>query len=159
MWIRYPTASLGASAAQIVGTPCRHTLSAHLVGTCRQLCCARHSEFLYPQTVLQFPNLCLRVQMCEGCPVGRYESQRTACLTCPGAWPQLTSSVPLYTSALHPIAKKHMYALKDLAQPQVCGCGWLACRHPQAGCGAHVACATRLRLRQAFSRTLRSQKQ
>jgi hypothetical protein len=27
----------------------------------------------------------------------------------------------------------------------------LACRHLQAGCGAHVDCATRLRLRQAFS--------
>ncbi len=33
-------------------------------------------------------------------------------------------------------------------------CGKFACRHLQAGCGAHVACATRLRLRQAISRTL-----
>ncbi len=39
-----------------------------------------------------------------------------------------------------------MHALKGLAQPL-------------AGGGAHVACATRLRLRQAFSRTLRSQKE
>ncbi len=34
-----------------------------------------------------------------------------------------------------------------------------ACRHLQAGCGAHVACATRLRLRQAFSRALASHTQ
>jgi hypothetical protein len=48
------------------------------------------------------------------------------------------------------MAKEHVHALKGLACRK---------RVAQAGCGAHVACATRLRLRQAFSRTLVSQKQ
>jgi hypothetical protein len=56
------------------------------------------------------------------------------------------------------MARKHLHALKDLAQPQARGCGWLACRLLQAECGAHVACVTRLRLRQAFERTLVPQK-
>ncbi len=58
----------------------------------------------------------------------------------------------------HPMAKKRMHALKGLA----CSMRVAAASSPAATCkqGAapHVACATRLRLRQAFSRTLWLQK-
>ncbi len=56
-----------------------------------------------------------------------------------------------------PIGEKRMHALKGLAcRKRVAVAS--SRRHLQAGCGAHVACATRLRLHKAFSRTLRSQK-
>jgi hypothetical protein len=54
----------------------------------------------------------------------------------------------------HPMAEELMHALKGLACRKR-----VAAASSQAGCGAHVACATRLRQRQAFSRTLVSQKQ
>jgi hypothetical protein len=53
---------------------------------------------------------------------------------------------PPYTECFTPMANKHMHALNGLA-----------CRKRMAAASSPAACATRLRLRQAFSRTLRSQ--
>ncbi len=51
-----------------------------------------------------------------------------------------------------------MQALKGLAQPQACRAGDVSAT-PCLQAAAELAAATRLRLRQAFQRTLRSQKQ
>ncbi len=57
------------------------------------------------------------------------------------------------------MAKQHLHALKGLACRKRVAAARVACRHLQAGCGAHVACATRLRLRQAVELTFWSQRQ
>ncbi len=67
-------------------------------------------------------------------------------------------STAVYLSYVFTLRQKACACAQRPGLPQACGCGELACRHLQAGCGAHVACATRLRLYRAFSRTLRSQK-
>jgi hypothetical protein len=72
--------------------------------------------------------------------------------------PHQIGSTPVCLS-FHPMAKEHVHALKGLACRKRMAAASSPAAHLQTGCGAHVACATRLRLRQAFSRMLRSQKQ
>ncbi len=70
----------------------------------------------------------------------------------------VSATFKLSMQRLHETVKNR--AILQLYQHEDSDCGRLApaeC-HLQAGCGAHVAYATRLRLRQAFERTLRSQK-
>ncbi len=60
--------------------------------------------------------------------------------------------------SFHYMSEEHVHALKGLAQPQACRAGDVSaalCLQVAAG---ELAAATRLRLRQALSRTLVSQK-
>ncbi len=74
----------------------------------------------------------------------------------------VSATFKLNLQRLHETVKNR--AILQLYQHEDSDCGRLApaechLQRLQAGCGAHVACATRLRRRQAFSRTLVSQKQ
>jgi hypothetical protein len=64
----------------------------------------------------------------------------------------------VYRSA-SPYDKKHMHALKGLAQPQACRAGDVSAAPCLQVAAGELAATTRLRLRQAIESTLRSQKQ